>query len=244
MLLKKSSQFILLCCLLFLANSQDQPAPLQINLIFTDTPDSQDYPQQAQDAVTLWDPFISQFLNGPEANPPRTINFNFQKGLPAPALTGGDTINVNVDYINSNPTDIGMMIHEYTHIIQGYPGNQVGYDAGWLTEGIADYVRYIYYEPNPTNAVDPPASDSWFVANQPQPTDTYRSGYGNAARFLYWIGQTKNIPDLVPQLNEFQRHGQFQPSVIQDITSASISDLWNEYAAAMGVPDLAAPQPP
>ena len=61
-----------------------------------------------------------------------------------PAATGGDTIFVNASYVRDHPDDLGMMIHEFTHVIQAYPGQRQ--DLGWLTEGIADYIRHALFE--------------------------------------------------------------------------------------------------
>ena len=40
-------------------------------------------------------------------------------------------------FASEHPEDTGMVIHELTHIIQNYPSP----DPGWVTEGIADYIR-------------------------------------------------------------------------------------------------------
>lgn len=218
-----------------------QPALLNITIELIDNPDSKDYPQKAQDTLTAWGPFISQFLDDPKANPPRSIKLVFQKGLRAPVLSSGDTISVKVDWINSRPNDLGMLIYAYTCIVQQYPGNQLGHDSRWISTGIADYMRYVYYEVQPDNVTNPTPSDSWFTSNQPRPTDTYKSGYGNAARFLYWISKKYNVPDLVSQLNKLQRQGKYQPNIFTDLTGTSIDDLWNIYAKELGLPDPKGP---
>ena len=40
--------------------------------------------------------------------------------------------------------DEGILIHELTHVIQPYSGGV----PDWLSEGIADYTRWVRYEPH------------------------------------------------------------------------------------------------
>jgi hypothetical protein len=99
----------------------------------------QDYPLPFKEVKLIFEPSISDGMW-----PWRTV---------VPAYTDGSTIHVNSDYVaqlhvaqlhKKEPADFrGMLIHELTHVDQHY-GN-VG-DAGWLVEGIADYVRHKYFE--------------------------------------------------------------------------------------------------
>jgi hypothetical protein len=45
------------------------------------------------------------------------------------------------------PDEFAMLIHELTHVIQQYPHSPI--KRGWVTEGIADYVRFFHYQPGP-----------------------------------------------------------------------------------------------
>src|SRR5436190_1601994 len=59
---------------------------------------------------------------------------------------GSKLISISSEWITKNPNDFGMVAHELTHIIQSYRGTPKG--AGWIVEGIADYVRHYAYEPD------------------------------------------------------------------------------------------------
>ncbi|RYD39056.1 MAG: hypothetical protein EOP83_37410, partial [Verrucomicrobiaceae bacterium] len=59
---------------------------------------------------------------------------------------GGEVKNakivVSAKYALSHPNDLGMIVHEMTHVVQGYPN----YNPVWLVEGIADWVRWFNWE--------------------------------------------------------------------------------------------------
>lgn len=54
-------------------------------------------------------------------------------------------ITISSKYLRKKPQDLDVITHEVMHIVQAYPNNS---GPGWLTEGIADYVRYKYGNDN------------------------------------------------------------------------------------------------
>jgi hypothetical protein len=60
-----------------------------------------------------------------------------------------------------------MLIHELTHVVQHYPHGQA--DAGWLVEGIADYIRHKYFEKDiqPTLRLDAQGVLYGYAATEP-----------------------------------------------------------------------------
>lgn len=64
-----------------------------------------------------------------------------------------------------------MLSHELCHVIQSYPN----YKAGWLVEGIADYVRFFQFEPETKIAPPDPKKSKY--------TDSYRT----TAAFLDYV---------------------------------------------------------
>lgn len=54
-----------------------------------------------------------------------------------PAFTSGNTITFSANYLVNNATDWDIVTHEAVHVKQ----SNAQYE-GWLTEGIADYIRY------------------------------------------------------------------------------------------------------
>ena len=58
------------------------------------------------------------------------------------AGTSNGRVVFSAKYMTAHPGDIDIVTHETMHIVQSY-GNRSGM-PGWLTEGIADYIRYAY----------------------------------------------------------------------------------------------------
>jgi len=103
------------------------------------------------------------------------------------ASTSGNRITISAEWVTKKATnDYGMVIHELTHIVQDYKGRGLG----WLTEGIADYIRHRHFEPG-----------AWKPFINPD-KDSYKQGYKSAAAFLMWLEATKdkewfNLPEII-----------------------------------------------
>ncbi len=129
--------------------------PVEIDV--TDSPESKVWAEQAAALVREWYGPLTQMMatdgrhpvtgqpTGRKFQPPARITLVFKKTLNVPAYCSGGTITINGEWIAQRPDDLGMVIHELSHAIQQYPRNEI--DAGWLTEGISDYIRWWRYEP-------------------------------------------------------------------------------------------------
>ena len=129
------------------------------------------------------------------------------------AATSGDRIRIATAWVRKRPDDLGMVIHELTHVVQAYPRG----GPGWLTEGIADYVRYVQYE---KRAVAPKA----------QRKGSYTAGYWTAAPFLAWIAE-KHEPRVVRKANAAMRSGRRRDDLWKEWTGRDLDALWKDYAA-------------
>jgi hypothetical protein len=100
-----------------------------------------------------------------------------------------------------------------THVVQDYHGK----GEGWLTEGIADYIRDRYYEPGVRHLhIDPDKS-------------SYRQAYGPAATFLIWLEEHKD-KDIVRKLNIASHDGKYSPDLFKEYGGADLDTLWKEFA--------------
>ncbi len=90
--------------------------------------------------------------------------------------------------------------------------------VGWLTEGIADYVRYIKFEPKPT----PPKISA---------KASYKDGYKTSATFLAWIEKTKD-KDVIRKLNELLRTGKYKEELFKEWTGSDLDGLWKDFIAS------------
>ena len=77
--------------------------------------------------------------------PPNMVNVVYRTGpgVTDVAATGGGVMTVNSGWCRAHPEDTGLTVHEMAHVVQAY----AGYNPSWLVEGIADYIRWIKFEP-------------------------------------------------------------------------------------------------
>ena len=148
-----------------------------------------------------------------------TVSFNYAyKGV---AATGDNHTDVSAVYALKHPDDIpGVIVHELTHVVQAY-SKDTGYDTGWLTEGIADYVRWFNFEP---------------VSKRPSPRQSRNpkatASYQTTAAFLYWaVG--KYDKNLVKKLNEAMYDGSYTPDIWKKLTGKNLDELNAEWVPTL-----------
>ena len=195
----------------------------------TGVPDLAAWGHQAADDCAKWYPRIADILGIADQLTNRTIRLWF-KLRPGVANTDPSTglISISQAYIHSHPLDRGLIIHELVHSLQSYETTgPTGYRS-WLTEGIADHVRYGFYEPDsPLPRYLPGAS--------------YQDSYKTTATFLRWVAQRYDR-DLVKRLNLALRAGTYKEATFQTITGKPLDDLWAEFATAWHDKKLALPR--
>ncbi len=140
------------------------------------------------------------------------ISYRFKQ---AAAQTDGTRIRVNAAYAMDNPNDLGIVVHELVHVIQGYRSDA----PKWLVEGMADYVRFYYFEPvtaRPLNLGRLPAT----------------TGYTVTAQFLDWVVRTYNAK-LIPQLNKALYDGVYSDEIWKGLTGKSLEQLNIEWVRTL-----------
>ncbi|KIA92208.1 secretory protein [Pedobacter kyungheensis] len=137
----------------------------------------------------------------------------------AVAEASGNRILFSAGYMKAHPTDIDVVTHETMHIVQGY-----GYSAGpvWLTEGIADYVRYKFGVDNVGSKWSLPAY------NEKQ---SYKNSYRITARFFAWLEQNVK-PGLIAALDQQLRAHQYSEQSWAALTGKTVDQLWEDYGKA------------
>lgn len=187
-------------------------APVKVIVDTSEVPDLAPWAARAKDAVEKWHPIISELLKVDGFTPPAEVKLVFKKDMKGVAATSGATISVAAEWVKKHPDDLGMIVHELTHVIQSYPK----YDPVWLVEGIADHVRYFHFEPKARLAAINPARTS------------YRDGYGTAAIFLAWIERTHDKA-IVRKLNEALRRSEYTYDLFKRHTGKSLDRLWADF---------------
>jgi hypothetical protein len=132
------------------------------------------------------------------------------------AATSGDSTYYNPQWFKSHPEDIDVVTHEVMHIVQAYR-----YPVpGWLTEGIADYARYVYGVNNEAGRWKLPA----FKAGA-----RYTDAYKVTARFLVWL-EKNGHPGIVVRLDKAARAGTYSAALWTRLTGKTVDELWDDYS--------------
>ena len=188
-----------------------------IEVDVSEIPEAKAWGDAAKEVVKAWYPTVTSLLATKDFKAPKRIRIVIKKEISAPAWASGDTITVSGKWITARPDDLGMMVHELTHIIQAYPRNEK--NVGWLVEGIADYIRWWRYEPEAARPrIDPEKSKY---------TDAYRTT-------AYWLAWTSRKYDmrLVPTLDAELRKGKDPMPVFMQLTGKDADTLWKEFIAS------------
>ena len=147
----------------------------------------------------------------------RKVIFVVDPAYKGVAATNNGLVRFNPEWFVKHPKDIDVVTHEVMHIVQAYHGNHA---PGWLTEGIADYVRA-------TLGVDNEGAGWTLPAYLPK--QNYTDAYRVTARFLIWA-EKNHDKKLVQQLDAALRNGTYQPEIWKKLTGQSVDELWKEYA--------------
>ncbi|MGD0536388.1 MAG: alpha-L-fucosidase [Verrucomicrobiota bacterium] len=198
------------------AEPADETPKFSVTVDYSKAPECEAFARKAQALCTDWYPKVNAILNGPsQPLPYSTVELEFAP-MDGVAATGGNHIEVSAEWVTKKaPDDYGMVIHEMTHIVQDYHGK----GAGWLTEGIADYIRDFRFEPGKRAHRINPEKNS------------YRQGYGVAAAFLDWLERTKH-PGIVGALSRATRAGTYRPALFKECCGEDLDALWKEFASS------------
>ncbi|MDR0870190.1 MAG: basic secretory family protein [Planctomycetaceae bacterium] len=185
---------------------------VEVKLDCSESPDSKEWGENAVKVVKEQFPKLVKILDSEGFQPAKSITLHFKK-MDGVAYTAGTEITISEDWIKKHPEDIGMVVHETIHVVQAYRGRM----PSWVTEGIADYIRFYIYEET-GDRVCPVNPD------RAKYTDSYRT----TAAFFNWI-VLDGRKDFITKLNERCRNRQYSDTVFFDLTGKSVDELWNEF---------------
>ena len=147
----------------------------------------------------------------------KTVTFIIDPTYVGVAATSNGIVRYNPDWMRKHPEDIDVVTHEVMHVVQSYRGRG---GPGWLTEGIADYARYVYGINN--------LNGKWALPAFKQ-EHSYTNSYRITARFLVWLEQSGHTT-IVDQLDKASRGHVYTPELWKTITGKTVDELWVEYA--------------
>jgi len=185
--------------------------PIEVNLDITQVPHLKSWGYQAKELIIIWSPRISQILDVEEY--PHNIELTLQKSDEGIAYADSNAITVSSHWIEKYPEDIGLIVHEAVHVVQLYPN----FEPGWVTEGIADYIRWAHYEKKPLE---------WFPVGKND--KGYEAAYRTTGGFFLWITQFQNS-NFIKILNNSMKKGEYSEEIFSQYTGKKLDMLWQEY---------------
>ncbi|WP_173002927.1 basic secretory protein-like protein [Chitinophaga sp. SYP-B3965] len=149
-------------------------------------------------------------------NPDATkhVVFNVDSAYDGVAYASRGQITFNPGWFVKHPDDIDVVTHETMHLVQAYRGGS----PGWLTEGIADYVRFKFGVEN----------IGWALPAFKE-TQKYTDAYRVTARFLAWL-EAHVHSGIVVELNTALRTKTYTQNTWAELTKKTLDELWADYA--------------
>ena len=180
-------------------------------------PDMADFAARAKKTADEWYPKLVDLLPSKDYTPPKDITVTFDPEYKGVAACSGDKIVCNPEFYRNHPDDVGSIVHELVHVVQGYG---YGQHPSWLVEGIADQIRWFVYEPaEKRSKLDPDKA-------------RYDGSYQTTGAFLDWA-QRKYDKKLVEQLNAACREGKYDKNLWKKLTGKSLEDLGAEWKQSL-----------
>lgn len=163
-------------------------------------------------------PKLLERFENPNKAAPRNIRIVFDSKLKIPAHCSGNKVTVGVQWLKRHPEDYALLTHELTHAVQGYPSG----DPGWITEGIADYARYLY---------GPKEQKNWSLPNRLSDKQSYQDSYRTTGRFFVWLDV--KYPGAVDKVHRAMQERTFELGLFKTATGKSVDELWKECVAEL-----------
>lgn len=188
---------------------------LEVQVVFDDPAEETNlkaFAARATELVKEWEPKVAALLGTAEAKRPKRLTIRF-KDMDGVAYWDGKAITVSTRYAAKHQDDVMLVVHELTHVLQGY--RKI---PGWMTEGIADYVRFGVAEGGKFGIRLDPAKQ--------KPRDSYRvTGY-------LILQAEKRHPGLVKKLHLAGVSGGDVEKVWTEHCGQTIDQTWAEVVPA------------
>ncbi len=173
--------------------------------------------------LETWHPKLIALLPDPEQRGYKEVSLIFRDGMKVPAYASGNVISLNAAWFpaNLNAEAKGCVVHELVHVVQNYQTEPR--PPLWISEGIADYVRWFLYEPEKRGAeIRDPALAK------------HDASYRISANFIDWVVRNKDR-DLLRKLNTACRDGKYSDDLWKTWTGSTLAELSAAWKAAIVV---------
>lgn len=190
----------------------------RVHLHYETARDARKFALKAKELIDEQYPKLYAEFDTPEGPAPLTnIHLWFRAMDGVAHATNRNEIHISEKWVTrQSPNDYGMVVHELFHLVQAYTGG----GEGWLTEGLADYVRHRRYEPEA----------NW---GKPDPEKAkYTDAYKTTALFLEWI-EDNHKKGITLTLNAASRKKENVREVFTRETGKDVDALWREYVGTL-----------
>jgi len=214
----KKIRSIVICVIVssfFAVHLVAQPLPpLKVGIDCSDAPQTQEWAEKIAAIAKEQYPLLVAMLDSEGYKPADSIMIVIRH-MDGVGYASGRQIHISVNRVNSNPEGVGVIVHELIHILQAYRGMKR--EDGWVTEGIADYLRFFVYERNgeQTCRVNP---------DRHKYTDSYRI----TGAFFNWIVLTHDA-GFIKKLNAACRYRNYSIDLFREYTGLTVDELWDGF---------------
>lgn len=180
--------------------------------------------------VEEWYPKIVAMLPSEGYTAPNTVMLEFRDDMGGtPAYAAGNRVSMSAPWFRGQlqREARGCVVHELVHVVQNYwrarhTNRRPQPTPGWVTEGIADYVRWFLYEPQSRGAE---------ITRRNIGTASFDASYRTSANFLNWVIEHHD-KDLLQKLNAAAREGNYSADLWNGWTSKTLDELGAEWKRA------------
>jgi hypothetical protein len=207
----------------------------------TEAPDLQEWcAKNLIPTLDEWYPKIIEMLPVDGVTPAHNITFTLKNAtdLPGhlqgvPAYASGNSVVFNSKFMRDQASGeaVGAGIHEVVHVVQfggdqgDRPRRRGGRPPTWVTEGVADYIRWFLYEPEKKGAE---------ITKGNVQRATYDGSYRITANFFDWVIKTYE-KDLMRKLN-VATHDGYSDELWKTWTGKTVQELGAEWKSPNNPP--------
>lgn len=180
--------------------------------------------KELKPVIIAWYPKLVDLLPGKGYQAPTTVTFQFRNDVPpgVPSYANGSRVTMNAPWFKNQlkREAKGCLIHELVHVVQNYwlaprLNPNPNRTPGWITEGLADYIRWFLYEPESKGAHYSPTQIKKMK---------HDASYRISANFIDWVSRTHK-KDIAQLINDAARNGRYHESLWKTHTGKSLPEL-------------------
>jgi RNA polymerase sigma factor (sigma-70 family) len=190
--------------------------PVEFIVDVDDAPEMREWAERAARVCERAYPMICEELHSDRFTPPTIVNLALRDDYEGIAKASGGRVIGSVNYFQTNPDDVGALVHTTAYTVQAY---QTRNNPRWLVGGIADYIRFFKYEPGKRRPINLTLA-------------RYDGTTRMTAAFLAYLVERYDN-QIVRKLNEVMRDGEYDDEVFEDLTGKTLPELADEWRASL-----------